>query len=71
MTNIGELPRLEIVPVSNLVMHEHHDEQRTPPLVGKLLTSGILRNPPLVTILDRQESRFMVLDGANRITALL
>jgi len=69
LTNIGDLPRLEIVPVSNLVMHEYHDEQRTPPLVGKLCASGMLRNPPVVTVLNRQEGHFMVLDGANRVSS--
>jgi hypothetical protein len=69
LTNFADLPRLEIVPVENLVMHEHHDAQRTPPLVENLRGSGILRNPPVVTILNRQENRFMVLDGANRVSA--
>lgn len=69
MTNIADLPRLEVVPVKNLVMHEHHDEQRTPPLMEKLRDSGIFRNPPVVTVLNRQENRFMVLDGANRVSA--
>jgi len=44
--------------------------QRTLPLVGKLRAQGILRNPPIVMSLTDGSGRFMVLDGANRITSL-
>jgi hypothetical protein len=50
-------------------MHEHHDEQRTPPLVEKLRTGGVLRNPPIAIPLQGDGERYMVLDGANRVSA--
>ena len=63
------LPRLEILPVANMVVHEWHDEQRTPPLIARFQQSGVFRNPPIVTSLQDGSQRYMVLDGANRITA--
>lgn len=69
LAGICDLPSLEIVPVANLVLHEYHDEQRTPPLIEKLRTSGVLRNPPVVVRMQKQQDHFMVLDGANRVSA--
>ncbi|MBI5933478.1 MAG: hypothetical protein HY867_07190 [Chloroflexi bacterium] len=67
MTN---LPNLRILPLQDLILHEDHDRQRTLPLVAKLRAQGILRNPPIVMPLDDGTGRFMVLDGANRVTSL-
>jgi hypothetical protein len=65
-----QLPDIRIVPVDKLVLHEYHDNQRTPPIVRHLEESGVLRNPPIVMPLDDGSERYMVLDGANRATAL-
>ena len=67
---IPNLPNLKILPLESLVLHEDHDLQRTVPLVQKLRAQGILRNPPIVTPLTDGTSRYMVLDGANRVTSL-
>lgn len=64
------IPHLEILPVSSLLEHEWHDEQRTEPLIERIQESGVLRNPPIVTPLQDESQRFMVLDGANRVAAL-
>jgi hypothetical protein len=69
LTDSDDLPRLAIVPVASLVLHEHHDEQRIPPLLEKLRANGVLRNPPVVIPLARKKGDFMVLDGANRVSA--
>lgn len=61
---------LEILPLTLLVLHENHDRQRTLPLVDRLRAQGILRNPPVVMPLVDGTGRYMVLDGANRVTAL-
>ena len=53
-----------------MILHEDHDMQRTLPLVEKLRAAGILRNPPIVMPLMDGTQRFMVLDGANRVTSL-
>lgn len=64
------MPQLQILPVADLLRHEWHDDQRAKPLVDRLRASGLLRNPPIVTPLGDGSGRFMVLDGANRTTAL-
>lgn len=66
------LPDLRFVPVDAIFAHEWHDEQRCAPLAAKLRESGVLRNPPIVTAAGGEpgsETRFVVLDGANRSTA--
>ena len=68
---IPNLPTLRILPLNSLILHEDHDNQRTLPLVEKLRAAGILRNPPIVMPLMDDSGRYMVLDGANRVTALM
>ncbi len=63
-------PTLRILPVDKLLRHEFHDEQRSKPLMERLRASGVLRNPPIVAPLGDGSGRYMVLDGANRTTAL-
>lgn len=67
---IPNLPSLKILPLNSLILHEDHDMQRTLPLVDKLRAHGILRNPPIVMSLPDDSKRYMVLDGANRVTSL-
>jgi L-serine kinase (ATP) / ParB family transcriptional regulator, heme-responsive regulator len=66
-----ELPVLKFLDLNNIIFHEKHDHQRTIPLIQRIRESGFFRNPPIVTPLEGEdEERFMVLDGANRVTAL-
>lgn len=67
---VTNLPTLRILPLNDLILHEDHDRQRTLPLVAKLRAQGVLRNPPIVMALDDESGRYMVLDGANRVTSL-
>ena len=67
---IPNLPTLKILPLDQLILHEDHDLQRTLPLVDKLRAQGVLRNPPIVMPLTDGSGRYMVLDGANRVTSL-
>jgi hypothetical protein len=67
---IPNLPKLRILPIESVVLHEDHDLQRTSPLINKLRAQGILRNPPVVMPLQDGSGRYMVLDGANRVTSL-
>ena len=67
---IPNLPNLRILPIESVILHEDHDMQRTLPLVEKLRAQGIIRNPPIVMPLHDGTNRFMVLDGANRVTSL-
>lgn len=68
--SIPTLPKLRILPIEKIILHEDHDNQRTLPLVEKLRAQGIIRNPPIVMPLNDGSERYMVLDGANRVTAL-
>lgn len=63
-------PDLRILPLELLVEHEYNDDQRTLPLAERLEAEGVLKNPPIVTPLGQDDPRFVVLDGANRVTAL-
>jgi hypothetical protein len=67
---IPNLPQLSFVPVESLVIHERHDDERTLPLIRRIKASGVFRNPPVVAPLEDGTGRYMVLDGANRTTAL-
>ena len=64
------MPRLAFLPVESLVIHERHDEQRSLPLIKRIRDSGVFKNPPIVSPLGDGTGRYMVLDGANRTTAL-
>ncbi len=63
------LPTLRIVPTDSLRLHEHHDPGRTHPLVTTLQRDGILKNPPVIAPLDPVAAEYVVLDGANRVSA--
>ena len=65
-----DTPDLRIVALDGLVEHEYNDVQRTAPLAERLEAEGLLRNPPIVAELGDDTGRFVVLDGANRTTAL-
>ena len=64
-----EMPDLRVVPAAELLLHEQHDAQRSEPLLHRLQTDGVLKNPPIVAPI-RGEQRYVVLDGANRVTAV-
>ena len=63
------LPDLRFVPVDLLVPHEQEDQRRTESLAARLRESGTLRNPPIVTPAG-SDQRFVVLDGANRVSTV-
>ncbi len=63
-----KLPDLRIVPTSSLLLHEECDPVRTGRLAQSMRADGILRNPPIVAPVD--SLNHVVLDGANRVTAL-
>jgi len=67
---LPNLPDLQILPLAALLLHEDHDRLRTQSLMERLRAEGILRNPPLVAPLRDGSERYLVLDGANRVTAL-
>ena len=65
---IGELPHLHILALDDVVLHEDPDMERVARLVDRFSADGVLKNPPVVGRSDGH--RRIVLDGANRVTAL-
>lgn len=65
-----DLPHLQIVATAGLHPHEHPDQQRAEPLKRALAEDGVLRNPPIVLPIEGRAGEYVVLDGANRVTAL-
>jgi len=55
--------------VEALIPHERHDDHRMGPLVERLRSQAVLRNPPIVTPLHGGAEQYVVLDGANRSEA--
>lgn len=58
---------LEIVPINQIVPHEHIDLKRVSRLVERLEEDGRLVNPPITTYWKGQ---YVILDGATRYSAL-
>ncbi len=65
---VGELPELHMAELDEIVLHEEADMERVARLVDRFSADGFLKNPPVVG--RSEEHRPIVLDGANRITAL-
>jgi len=62
------LPRLEIVPVRRLILHEDVESYRVGRVSERLRQEQTLKNPPIVGRI-RDHKRLIVLDGASRVTA--
>jgi hypothetical protein len=63
------LPRLEIVPVKSLILHEDVEDHRVRRITDRLRVEGFLKNPPIVGETSGGRHRLVVLDGASRATA--
>jgi hypothetical protein len=64
-------PKLKIVPVKDIIIHEHFDKSRSPKLAKIIEKAGVLQDPPIVARLGGEKHRlgkYVHLDGANRIT---
>ncbi|HEX6384412.1 MAG TPA: NAD(P)-dependent oxidoreductase, partial [Anaerolineae bacterium] len=59
---------LRVVPLDRVVPHENIDPRRVERLAQRLEEERILRNPPVV--MELEDHRYMVLDGATRTAAL-
>ena len=66
---IGELPQLKIVPISEIIFHEDPDDERSAKLIEYIQKENKLTNPPVVATHSGNE-KYILLDGANRLTAL-
>jgi hypothetical protein len=66
---IGELPNLTIVPISEIIFHEDPDDERSTKLIEDIRKENRLKNPPVVAT-HSGTKKYILLDGANRLTAL-
>jgi len=66
---VGELPELEIMPIDQIVFHEEPDNERSSSLKNFIQKDGKLKNPPMVAYYENS-AHYILLDGANRVTAL-
>lgn len=64
-----DLPDLRILPMSSLKPHEYADEKRVTRLANRIRADGFLKNPPVVAPIPGT-GNFVVLDGANRVSAM-
>lgn len=64
-----DMPDLRLLPTEAMVLHEHADEKRVARLEARLRADGYLKNPPIVAPMPGTE-RYVVLDGANRTSAV-
>ncbi len=62
------LPDLRIVALERIVPHEDFDARRIAALAERVQRDGEVRNPPIVAPIG--DGRYVVLDGANRVSAL-
>ncbi len=66
---IGELPKLQIVKTGDIIFHEEPDDERSTRLTEFLRKENKLKNPPVVATFAGT-NKYVLLDGANRLTAL-
>lgn len=70
------VPDLRFLEIERLIPHEREDPKRTGALTGRLQADGVLRNPPVVAAAPpapghgARTPRFVVLDGANRVSTM-
>src|SRR5947209_19577415 len=64
-----DIPDLRLLPTGSLVLHEHADSRRVARLQTRLRSDGYMKNPPIVAPIPGTD-RYVVLDGANRTTAV-
>ncbi|GBD06353.1 hypothetical protein HRbin21_00141 [bacterium HR21] len=64
----AEFPRLQLLALEEVLFHEEVGAERVERLRAQLMQSGLLRNPPIAAPLEH--GRFVLLDGATRVTAL-
>jgi len=66
---IGELPDLKIMSIEEIIFHENPDSEHSSALELFIQKEGKLKNPPVVGYYQGG-AHTILLDGANRITAL-
>src|SRR5688572_29894343 len=63
----GYALKLQVAPLAQVIPHEHYHGQRVAVLMARLTAEGKLINPPIAA---RYKDKYVVLDGATRLTAM-
>jgi len=63
----GAEVKLRVVPLRDVLLHEQIEPKRVARLIERLETDQLLKNPPIVV---ESSGKYILLDGATRITAL-
>lgn len=69
MRDSTELPDLRMLPSASLITHEDCDPRRVERLSQRIRQEGLFKHPPIVAEIPGTE-KYVVLDGANRTTAV-
>jgi L-serine kinase (ATP) / ParB family transcriptional regulator, heme-responsive regulator len=69
MRDSTELPNLRMLPAGSLITHEDCDPRRIEKLSQRIRQEGLFKHPPIVSEIPGTEN-YVVLDGANRTTAV-
>src|SRR5829696_193952 len=64
-----DIPDLRLLPAEALLLHEHADDKRVAGVEARLRNDGYMKNPPIVAPIPGTSS-YVVLDGANRTSAI-
>ena len=65
-----EFPEIRIIPIEKLMLHEMEEPKRTVRLEERIMADGFLKNPVMVGRVTDNDSKFLLLDGVNRVSAL-
>ncbi len=66
----NNLPKLEVIPINKLILHEEADSKRIERLTKRIKRDGCFKNPIIVAKFNKHDSQFLVLDGVHRAKAL-
>ncbi len=66
-----DFPVLALLPVESLLFHERQGHPNTHTLIHKIQGDGILRNPSVVSPIFDDLTRYIILDRANQVAALI
>ena len=64
------LPKLKIIPLNELILHEEFSPDRVKMLLDRIVQDSHLKNP-IIAAWIKDIGKYMVLDGATRMTAFL
>jgi len=65
-----EFPEIKLIPIKDIIFHETEEPKRTKILEERIVSDGFLRNPVILGKIANGNSKFLLLDGVHRVSAL-